>query len=58
MNVHKHCVPTRGLNLGVLGIDFGAKWVVRAQEPLVRAGGYDVTSRGPMRLLANDVGPP
>ena len=27
-------------------------------EPLVRAGGYDITSRGPMRLLGNDVGPP
>ena len=24
---------------------------------LVRAGGYGITSRGPMRLLGNDVGP-
>ena len=28
------------------------------QEPLVRAGGYGIPSRGPMRLLANNVGPP
>ena len=27
-------------------------------EPLVRAGGYDITSRGHMRLSGNDVGPP
>ena len=26
--------------------------------PLVRAGGHDIPSRGPMRLLGNDVGPP
>ena len=26
--------------------------------PLVRAGGHGITSRGPMRLLGNDVGPP
>ena len=27
-------------------------------EPLVRAGGYGITSRGPVRLLRNDGGPP
>ena len=27
-------------------------------EPLVRAGGYGITSGGPARLLGNDVGPP
>ena len=28
------------------------------EEPLVRAGGYGITSRGPMRFSGNDVGPP
>ena len=27
-------------------------------EPLVRAGGYGITSRGPTRFSGNDVGPP
>ena len=30
----------------------------RPPQPLVRAGGYGITSRGPMRLSGNDVGPP
>jgi len=31
---------------------------VISKEPLVRAGGYGITSRGPARFSGNDVGPP
>ena len=37
----------------------GACWCdISALKPLVRDGGYGITSRGPMRLLGNNVGPP
>ena len=32
--------------------------VVDENEPLVRAGGYGITSSGPTRFSGNDVGPP
>ena len=32
-------------------------FAVTVQEPLVRAGGYGIASRGPMRLSGNDGGP-
>ena len=48
------CPPEAGLHVRITMLPL----VEDRNGNLVWAGGYGVTSRGPMRLLGNDVGPP